>query len=69
MKFQEFNFENKQIVQIYINKKEQENSEVIKKIEELKKKNSNISIFISGENETTKIIKEMLHYEKCKKVK
>lgn len=69
MKIQKFNFENNEIVQIYINKAEQENSKVIEKINQLKRQYSNISIFISGENETVKTIKEILNYEKSRKVK
>ncbi len=69
MKIYKFDFENKQIIQIYINKEEQENSKIIEEINQLKKQYSNISIFINGENETVKIIKEMLNYEKSRKVK
>ena len=67
MKIQKFDFENKQIIQIYISK--QENSKVIKEINQLKKQYSNISIFINGENDTIKTIKEILNYEKSKNIK
>lgn len=67
MKIQKFDFENKQIIQIYISK--QENSKVIKEINQLKKQYSNISIFINGENDTIKTIKEILNYEKSKNMK
>lgn len=69
MKIQKFNFENNEIVQIYINKAEQENSKVIEKINQLKKQYSNISIFINGEDDTVKTIKEILNYEKSKNIK
>ncbi len=69
MKIRKFDFENKQIIQIYINKLEQNDSKIIEEINQLKKQYSNISIFINGENETIKIIKEMLNYEKSRKVK
>lgn len=69
MKIQKFDFENKQIIQIYISKQEQENSKIIEEINQLKKQYSNISIFINGENDTIKAIKEMLNYEKSRKVK
>ena len=49
MKIQKFDFENKQIIQIYISKQEQENSKIIEEINQLKKQYSNISIFINGE--------------------
>ena len=66
MKIQRFNFKNNEIIQIYINKTERRNSKVIEQINNLKKQISNISIFIGGENETIKIIKEMMNYEKSK---
>lgn len=69
MKIQKFNFENNEIVQIYISKQEKENSKIIEKINQLKKQHSNISIFINGENHTVKKIKEILNYEKSKNVK
>ncbi len=67
MKIQKFDFENKQIIQIYISK--QENLKIIKEINQLKKQYSNISIFINGENDTIKTIKEILNYEKSKNIK
>lgn len=69
MKIQKFNFENNEIVQIYINKIEQEDLKVVEEINKLKKQYSNISIFINGGNETVKTIKEMLNYEKSKNIK
>lgn len=69
MKIQKFDFENKQMIQIYISKQEQENSKIIEKISQLKKQYSNISIFINGENDTVKTIKEMLNYKKSKNIK
>lgn len=69
MKIQKFYFENNEIVQIYINKTEQEDSKIIKEISNIKSQYSNISIFISGENNTVKIIKEILNYEKSKNIK
>lgn len=69
MKIQKFDFENKQIIQIYITKQEQENSKIIEEISQIKKQYSNISIFINGENDTVKTIKEILNYEKSKNMK
>ena len=66
MKIQKYKFEKNEMLQIYINKSEQEDLTIIKEINELKKHDSNITIFISGENETIKTIKEMLNYEKSK---
>lgn len=69
MKIQKFYFENNEIVQIYINKTEQEDSKIIKEISNIESQYSNISIFINGENDTVKKIKEILNYEKSKNIK
>lgn len=69
MKVQKFNFENNEIIQIYINEIEKNNEKTIEEINKIKSQNSNLFIFISGENDTVKTIKEMLNYEKSKNVK
>ena len=69
MKIKKFNFQNNELVQIYINKSEYEDTKIIAEINKLKKQSSNISIFISGEKDTVKTIKELLNYEKSKKIK
>ena len=66
MKIQKCNFDKDEMFQIYIKKSEQQDLKIIKKINELKNKYSNITIFASGENETIKTITEMLNYEKSK---
>ena len=66
MKIQKYKFEKDEMLQIYIKKSEQEDLKIIKEINESKNKYSNITIFISGENETIKTIKEMINYEKSK---
>lgn len=69
MKIQKFNFENDEIIQIYINQIEKNNEKMIEEINKMKSQNSNVFIFIGGENDTIKTIKEMLNYEKSKNVK
>ena len=69
MEIQKINYLNNEIIQIYINKTEQEDSRIIEQINKLKNQFSNISIFINGKNDTIKTIKEMLNYEKSKNVK
>ncbi len=69
MKIKKFNFQNNELVQIYINKSEYEDTKNIAEINKLKKQSSNISIFISGEKNTVKTIKELLNYEKSKEIK
>ena len=66
MKIQKYKFEENEMLQIYINKSEQEDLKIIQEINELKKHYSNITMFISGENKTIKTIKEMMNYEKSK---
>ena len=66
MKIQKYKFEKNEMLQIYINKSEQEDLKIIQEINELKKHYSNITMFISGENKTIKTIKEMMNYEKSK---
>lgn len=69
MKIQKFNFENSEIIQIYINNIEINDEKILKQINKIKSQNSNVVLFISGENETIKTIKELLNYEKSKNFK
>lgn len=69
MKIKKVNFQNNELIQIYINKSEYKDTKIIEEINQLKQQYSNISIFISGEKDTIKTIKEMLNYEKSKNVK
>lgn len=69
LKIKKFNFENDEIIQIYINQIEKNSEKMIEEINKIKSQNSNIFLFISGENDTIKTIKEMLNYEKSKNVK
>lgn len=66
MKIQKFNFENDEITQIYINQIEKNNEKIIQEINKIKSKSSNVFLFIGGEKDTVKTIKEMLNYEKTK---
>lgn len=68
LKIQKFNFENDEIIQIYINQKEKNNEKIIQEINKIKSKSSNVFLFIGGKNDTLKTIKEMLNYEKSKKI-
>lgn len=66
LKIKKLNFKNKEIVQIYVNKKELKNEKNMQEIDNIKNQNSNVFIIISGENDTIKTFKEMLNYEKSK---
>ncbi len=68
MRIQKNNFKNNEILQIYINEKEQKDENIRKQINELKSK-YNVSIFIAGEGNTIETIKEMLNYKKCQELK
>lgn len=69
MRIQKFKFGNEEIIQLYIKHIEKNNQETIKEINKIKSQNSNVFIFIGDENDTVKIIKEILNYEKSKNVK
>ena len=66
LKIKKLNFKNKEVVQIYVNKKELKNEKNMQEIDNIKNQNSNVFIIISGENDTIKTFKEMLNYEKSK---
>ena len=68
LRIQKFNFENNEIIQIYINQIEKNNEKIIQEINKIKSQNLNVFLFIGGENGTIKTIKEMLNYEKSKNI-
>ena len=51
MKIQKVKILNQDVIQVYINKKEENNDEIKYKIEKLKQENKNIVIFVSGEKD------------------
>ncbi len=64
MNVKTFRFEEDELVQVYLNVEESNNSAILKDIEEIKKKNSNVAIFVNGTKDTVKTIREILNYEK-----
>ena len=60
MKVQEHKITNKKVIQIYINEQEKGDVEIQKKIENIKTKNSNVVIFVSGDNEPERVLGEMV---------
>ncbi|MBO5349403.1 MAG: hypothetical protein J6A89_06255 [Clostridia bacterium] len=64
MKIKIFKFKDDEFMQVYLNKEESDNPIILKEINDIKKQNSNIAIFLNGTNETVKTIREMLNYEK-----
>lgn len=51
MKVQKTNILDDEVVQIYISKSESENDDIDKKINEIKQKNKNVVIFVSGKDD------------------
>ena len=64
MKVKRFNIKNDEFIQVYLNAGENNNPAILKEIEEIRKKNSNVALFESGINDTVKTIKEMLKFVK-----
>ena len=60
MKVQEHKITNKKVIQIYINEQEKGDVEIQKKIDNIKTKNSNVVIFVSGDNKPETALKEMV---------
>lgn len=60
MKVQEHKITNKKVIQIYINEQEKGDVEIQKKIDNIKTKNSNVVIFVSGDNEPERVLGEMV---------
>lgn len=51
MKVQKTNILDDEVVQIYISKSESENDDIDKQINEIKQKNKNVVIFVSGKDD------------------
>lgn len=62
MKLYSFNYDTEIVIQAFISKEESQNTEIIRKINVLKKLYNNVSIFISGISDTISIFKEILEY-------
>lgn len=60
MKIQENNIENKKVVQIYLSKKENDDSGVKEKISQIRAKKINVVVFVSGDNEAKETLKQMV---------
>ena len=60
MKVQEHKITNKKVIQIYINEQEKGDVNIQKKIDNIKTKNSNVVIFVSGDNKPETALKEMV---------
>lgn len=68
MEIQKFIYENVELFQIYITEQEEKNKEILEKINQLKGKQSNVTVFVSGEKNPINTIQEILNYEKTKNI-
>ncbi len=68
LEIQKFIHENVELFQVYITEQEEKNKEILEKINHLKSKQSNVTVFVSGEKNPINTIQEILNYEKTKNI-
>lgn len=68
LEIQKFIYENVELFQIYITEQEEKNKEILEKINHLKGRQSNVTVFVSGEKNPINTIQEILNYEKAKNI-
>ena len=68
LEIQKFIYENVELFQIYITEQEEKNKEILEEINQLKGKQSNVTVFVSGEKNPINTIQEILNYEKTKNI-
>ena len=61
MKIQKTTILNQHVVQIYINEKEENNDDIKHKIENLKKENKNVVIFVSGKEDVASTLQYIIN--------
>lgn len=59
MKLQEYKIDNKKIIHIYLNEQEKQDNELQEKIKQISQ-NNKVVLFISGDNDPEKTLKEMI---------
>ena len=60
MKVQQTQIDNERVIQIFISKDESETEENMKTIEEIKKENKKVVIFLSGDKDPKRILLSMV---------
>lgn len=60
MKVRENKIDNKTVTQIYLSEEESTKGEVQRNIQKIREKNKNVVIFVSGNNETKKVLENMI---------
>ena len=61
MKIQKTKILNQNVMQIYINKREENNNDIKHKIENLKKENKNVVIFVSGKEDISNTLQYIIN--------
>lgn len=61
MKVQKTNILDDEVVQIYISKSESKNDDIDKKINEIKQKNKNVVIFVSGKDDIASTLQYIIN--------
>ena len=61
MKVQKTNILDNEVVQRYISKSESENDDIDKKINEIKQKNKNVVIFVSGKDDISATLQYIIN--------
>ena len=61
MKVQKIKILNQDVVQIYINEKEENNDDIKHKIKNIKKENKNIVIFVSGKEDVASTLQYIIN--------
>ena len=60
MKDQEYQIQNRKVIHIYVTEQEREVANIQEEIEQIKAKNNNVVLFVSGNNAPEKVLKEMV---------
>lgn len=60
MRIQENRINNKKVIQIYLSKQEENDAEIKSKIQEMEDRKENVVLFVSGDTEINKALKEMV---------
>lgn len=60
MKVQEYKIQNRKVIHIYVTEQEKEDANIQYKIEQIKAKNDNVVLFVSGNNEPERVLGEMV---------
>ena len=60
MRVQEHKIKNKNVIHIYVSEQEKQDANIQEKINQIKAENNNVALFVSGDEEPEKILKEMV---------